>query len=284
MSDHHSLYITLHSDDSLRVGTNHLQLLIRNNRPEVAYEQITVWLRPPLGVRFNITKLEIAPFPTDPEITKPVTLTTTQPGTYPIKIRAEAIPWPEDGIFQRTQQIKVLPKLDRPSKSIEESFLNELSSLSDNNQNIDHEVRMSLQRQLADLLEDYEAANEQLGQTLDAVGRRRIRRQIEILEQEIQSIKRKLDRSPPKHYYPQEIDIFEQYRTGLKQLLDKLEREPDGYSQALSYQHQLIENIDRKERFGDTETLRSKRAEIIEQLNKLTRSHLGITFNKLCGL
>lgn len=59
------------------------------------------------------------------------------------------------------------------------------------------------------------------------------------------------------------------YEAGLTKLLDQLGRDHTRYQEALSYQHQLIYNLAQTQRHGDTETRRSDRTRIIEQLNDL---------------
>lgn len=44
----------------------------------------------------------------------------------------------------------------------------------------------------------------------------------------------------------------------------------------------LLQNIDKEKRHGDDESLRSDRARIVEELNRLALSHCNITFNDLC--
>ena len=56
------------------------------------------------------------------------------------------------------------------------------------------------------------------------------------------------------------------------------------YSEILVYQARLSENIANSRRYGDNHDLKSDRFSIIEQLNQLALSELGISFNELSGL
>jgi serine/threonine protein kinase len=71
------------------------------------------------------------------------------------------------------------------------------------------------------------------------------------------------------------------YEIALLQLLDQLGKDRPRQVEALTYQYRLLENIDQCNRYGDTNELKSDRARIIDQLNKLALSVLGISFNKL---
>ncbi|MCD4738516.1 MAG: hypothetical protein K8R89_04580 [Anaerolineae bacterium] len=73
------------------------------------------------------------------------------------------------------------------------------------------------------------------------------------------------------------------YETGLRALLEQLGRDHQHYTDALVYQQRLVENLAEKRRYGDTETRRAGRAEIIAQLNTLAQETLGTTFNDLCS-
>jgi len=77
-------------------------------------------------------------------------------------------------------------------------------------------------------------------------------------------------------------DDFSIYETGLCQLTRRIQQSHSHYSDVLVYQQRLTENINRSRRYGDTDTNRAERSEIIERLNGLALSILGITFNELC--
>lgn len=75
---------------------------------------------------------------------------------------------------------------------------------------------------------------------------------------------------------------FTQYETGLTRLLAQLGNQHPKYADALVFQHRLLENIRQTTTYGDTETHRADRAQIVDGLNRLTMNALGISFNELC--
>lgn len=77
-------------------------------------------------------------------------------------------------------------------------------------------------------------------------------------------------------------DVYFHYETGLSKLLIQLGQRHSRYTEALSYQHRLQENLNQARRHGDTETRRAERAEIVNRLNELTLAVLGKSFNNLC--
>jgi len=79
-------------------------------------------------------------------------------------------------------------------------------------------------------------------------------------------------------------DVFTPYETGLTHLLRRLGKDHPRYTEALTLQSRLLENIVQARRYGDTETRRAERAQIVEQLNTLALDALGKSFNELCGL
>lgn len=79
-------------------------------------------------------------------------------------------------------------------------------------------------------------------------------------------------------------DSYSLYETGLRQLLDRLGGGHPRYGEALVYQQRLAENMAGARRYGDTETRRAERAEIVGHLNELALTALGMSFNELCGL
>jgi hypothetical protein len=81
-----------------------------------------------------------------------------------------------------------------------------------------------------------------------------------------------------------QYDTYASYEIGLCQLLDRLGQNHPHYSEALVYRQRLTENITRSRRYGDTETRKAERAEIVEQLNVFALSVLGSSFSDLCGL
>lgn len=77
-------------------------------------------------------------------------------------------------------------------------------------------------------------------------------------------------------------DPFFSYQQGLKRLLERIGRQHPLYSEALVYQQRLNESIAYSKRFGDTETRRAERAEILTYLNELALTVLNQSFNQLC--
>lgn len=79
-------------------------------------------------------------------------------------------------------------------------------------------------------------------------------------------------------------DPFTRYEYGLARLLESLGREHSRYQEALSYQHQLVENIERARRYGDTAEHKADSRRILDQLNSLALATIGQSFNELAGI
>lgn len=84
----------------------------------------------------------------------------------------------------------------------------------------------------------------------------------------------------PPVSYPSN-DLFSGYRRGLAYLLEQMGRQHPRYHEALQYQQRLNESLARTKRFGDTETRRAERSEIVSYLNELTLTVLNRSFNEL---
>jgi len=78
-------------------------------------------------------------------------------------------------------------------------------------------------------------------------------------------------------------DVYSSYEVGLRQLLDQMQQDHSRYREALSYQQRLVENIAKSRRYGDTDTRKAERSEIIDGLNEFALSVLGISFAQLCS-
>jgi hypothetical protein len=78
-------------------------------------------------------------------------------------------------------------------------------------------------------------------------------------------------------------DAYSSYEAGLRRLLEKLGPDHPRYSEALTYQQRLQENISQTREYGENETRRANRAEIIDCLNELTGAALDLPFKELCG-
>jgi len=77
-------------------------------------------------------------------------------------------------------------------------------------------------------------------------------------------------------------DIFTSYETGLTRLLKCLGSDHPCCSEALTLQSRFLHNIAEVRRFGDTDTRRAERAQILEQLNRLAMGTTGMSFNEMC--
>jgi hypothetical protein len=78
-------------------------------------------------------------------------------------------------------------------------------------------------------------------------------------------------------------DEYSSYQDGTRELLRRLSDTHPRYADACVYQQRLEENIARSRRYGDTEARRAERAEILANLNTLTLSVIGISFDELCN-
>ncbi len=75
---------------------------------------------------------------------------------------------------------------------------------------------------------------------------------------------------------------FDAYKDGMQRLLEKLGPEHSRYTEALTLQSRLQENLDGVREYGDDENRQADRAQIIGSLNRLALETLGISFNELC--
>lgn len=78
-------------------------------------------------------------------------------------------------------------------------------------------------------------------------------------------------------------DTYTPYEIGVSELLRRMGAGHPRYGEALTYQQRLHENITSARRYGDTETRRAGRAEIIDRLNAVTVAVLNLTFTDLCN-
>lgn len=72
------------------------------------------------------------------------------------------------------------------------------------------------------------------------------------------------------------------YQDGMRRLLTQLGQGHRRYSEALTLQSRLQENLDGVCQYGDDETRRAGRAQIVEALNALALETVGTSFNELC--
>jgi hypothetical protein len=71
------------------------------------------------------------------------------------------------------------------------------------------------------------------------------------------------------------------YERGLKALKEKA-RDAQWQSELLTLEARLRENLSQKRRYGDTETRRADRAQIVDALNQLALETAGVSFTELC--
>lgn len=77
-------------------------------------------------------------------------------------------------------------------------------------------------------------------------------------------------------------DAYSLYEAGTRELLNRMGRDHSLYSEGLVYQQRLTENIAQSRQYGDTPTRKADRAEIVRQLNELSRRELGVSLSELC--
>ena len=78
--------------------------------------------------------------------------------------------------------------------------------------------------------------------------------------------------------------LFSYYRHGLAELINKMGRDHPRFTDALVYQHRLLENLEQTAQYGDTPEREAQRAEILGLCNQLSLNVLEQTFHELCGL
>jgi formylglycine-generating enzyme required for sulfatase activity len=79
-------------------------------------------------------------------------------------------------------------------------------------------------------------------------------------------------------------DAFTLYETGLAYFLERLGQDHPRYTEALTLEAQLRENVGVARLDGDTEIRRADRSRILRELNRLALETVRISFNTLCGL
>jgi DNA-binding transcriptional ArsR family regulator len=79
-------------------------------------------------------------------------------------------------------------------------------------------------------------------------------------------------------------DAYSHYEEGLDRLLTRITRDDPHYRQVLIYQQRLIENITQSRQYGDTDTRKAERSEIVDRLNDFALSTLKMSFDELCIL
>lgn len=79
-------------------------------------------------------------------------------------------------------------------------------------------------------------------------------------------------------------DAYEQYEAGLHALLNHIHPRHPRYREAVFYQQRLRENIAVARKGGDSELHRAERGEMVNRLNEVALTTLGISFAELCEL
>ena len=79
-------------------------------------------------------------------------------------------------------------------------------------------------------------------------------------------------------------DAFSSYEVGLSGLLAKLNKDHPCYADALVYQQRLLENIVQSRRYGDTETRRAERAQVVDSINRLALETVGMSLGEVSGV
>ncbi len=79
-------------------------------------------------------------------------------------------------------------------------------------------------------------------------------------------------------------EVYTHYEHGLQTLLERLGKEHYRYTEALTLQARLLENIALTQQYGDTETRRAERAQILDGLNALSIAVLQVSFNDVVAL
>jgi len=76
-------------------------------------------------------------------------------------------------------------------------------------------------------------------------------------------------------------DPFTSYETGMKRLLEQLGCDHPRYAEALTFQARLGENVAQARLYGDENTLKNARAQIVHGLNCLALEAVGVSFHEL---
>jgi len=77
-------------------------------------------------------------------------------------------------------------------------------------------------------------------------------------------------------------DPYTPCETGLDNLIKQLGPDHSRCDEVLTYQYRLLENIKQSRQYGDTDTRKADRAEIVSRLNAIALSTLDVPFNELC--
>ncbi len=73
------------------------------------------------------------------------------------------------------------------------------------------------------------------------------------------------------------------YKRGLTELKTRIRTGyPDFLVEFSTLEARLLDNLSSEQRFGTNETLRSDRAKVVAELNRMAFDTIGISFNELC--
>ena len=78
-------------------------------------------------------------------------------------------------------------------------------------------------------------------------------------------------------------DAFTPYEAGMNRLLERLGSNHPRYAEATTLQSRLSDNITQARRYGETETRRADRAQIVDALNRLALETVKVSFSELCS-
>jgi tetratricopeptide (TPR) repeat protein len=85
-----------------------------------------------------------------------------------------------------------------------------------------------------------------------------------------------------KEHTPPPTDEYTNLEAGMQALLAQMGRNHPRYDEALVYEQRLRENINQTRRYGDDPSQENDRAEVLDQLNRLTHEVSSMSFNDLC--
>jgi hypothetical protein len=77
-------------------------------------------------------------------------------------------------------------------------------------------------------------------------------------------------------------DEFTPYERGLEGLLKQINRSDPRYKDAVLLQTRLEENIAKARLYGDSDSLKSERFQILGTLNQFAQETIGVPFDELC--
>jgi hypothetical protein len=80
----------------------------------------------------------------------------------------------------------------------------------------------------------------------------------------------------------QRNDVYSPLERGIQTLLEYMGANHPRHQEVLTYEQRLSMNIDKARRLGDTADRSTERAEITDQLQPISFSVAGVSFNELC--